>query len=99
MLDELQLGKHIGEFNDDGSVKQDVTHCALCGKYLRSIHSTRYRIAGTPYFYRVLTDAAPNGLSDEQRADIDAQAKKIMSGASKAKATKAAPAAGADEQE
>lgn len=101
MLAELIPGTHIGEFDADGSVKTDVSHCALSGRFLRSIHSTRYRIAGTPYFYRVLTDAAPRGLSDDQRAALDAQVLATVVGkSSKAKGSKAPPAdAVADEQE
>lgn len=87
---ELIYGTHIGEFNDDGSVKNDVSHCALSGRFLRSIHSTRIRVAGTPYFYRVLTLAAPNGVSDAQREAIDAQVQAAVG--KKGKVSKAPPA-------
>lgn len=90
MLDELIPGKHIGEFNTNGSVKTDVSHCALSGRFLRSIHSTRYRLADTPYFYRVLTDAAPRGLSDALRSALDELV--LATVGKKTKVSKAAPA-------
>lgn len=90
---ELIYGTHIGEFNTDGSVKTDVSHCALSGRFLRSIHSTRYRIVDTPYFYRVLTDAAPRGLRNDQREAIDASVLSVVGQrASKVKVPKAPPA-------
>lgn len=98
MLDQLEYGKHIGEFNTDGSLKTDVSHCALSGRFLRSIHSTRYRLAGTPYFYRVLTDAAPRGLSDDQRAALDELV--LATFGKKARVSKAPPAdAAADDNQ
>lgn len=97
---ELIHGTHIGEFDADGSVKVDVSHCAVSGRYLRSIHSTRYRIAGTPYFYRVLTDAAPNGLDDDQRAELDSRVMSVVGKPSRTKVSKTPPAdAAADDNQ
>ena len=47
------LGDNVGEFNADGSLKEDVIHCAFTGQFVRGVHSNRERISGTPYFYRV----------------------------------------------
>jgi len=98
MLDELIPGKHIGEFNTDGSLKTDVTHCALSGKYVESAHSTRYRVVGTSYFYRVLTDAAQHGLRSDQREALDELV--LATVGKKARVSKAPPAdAAADDNQ
>lgn len=65
------LGTRFGEFNSEGAIKEDVTECALSGKPVKGIHSARYRIAGTPYFYRVLTDVA-HLFTEEKRAELEA---------------------------
>ncbi len=65
------LGVYIGEFNEDGSLKTDVTECALSHAPVKGIHSIRYRIASTRYFYRILTDMI-HQFTDEKRAELEA---------------------------
>lgn len=50
---EVILGDTVGEYNADGSVKEDVIHCAFTGQFVRGVHSNREPVAGTRYFYRV----------------------------------------------
>lgn len=47
------LGDTVGEYNPDGSVKEDVIHCAFTGQFVRGVHSNREPVAGTRFFYRV----------------------------------------------
>jgi hypothetical protein len=64
------LGVYIGEFNEDGSLKTDVTECALSHTVVKGIHAVQVYIKGTPYFYRVKTDVW-HRFSDEWRAAFE----------------------------
>lgn len=71
---EEMLGTTLGEFNPDGSIKVDANLCAVTGQHATGNHQSRYRISGTQYFYRVLSDF--NHLATEEwRATFEAQVK------------------------
>lgn len=72
-MDEL-LGVTLGEFNADGSVKTEAPMCAVTGLRATGNHQTRYRIAGTPYFYRVLSDV-DHLVTEEWRTEFEGKVK------------------------
>lgn len=80
-MDEL-LGVTLGEFNADGSVKTDAPMCAVTGLRAAGNHQTRYRITGTPYFYRVLSDV-DHLITDGWRAEFEGKVKGYNRGAVK----------------
>lgn len=80
-MEEL-LGKTLGEFNPDGSIKVDAPLCAVTGQFAAGNHQSRYRIAGTPYFYRVLSDF-DHLVTPEWRAEFEGKVKGSNRGAAK----------------
>lgn len=69
-----KLGENVGEFNADGSVKEDVIYCAFTGQFVRGVHSNRERIGGTNYFYRVSANEL-HAVTDEWRSEFAAAVK------------------------
>jgi hypothetical protein len=79
---EEMLGVALGEFNPDGSIKIDAPMCAVTGRHATGNHQSRYRISGTLYFYRVLSDF-DHLATDEWRAAFESQVKGFNRGAAK----------------
>ncbi len=69
MAFEDRIGKDVGEFNQDGSIKADAVVCAFSGRNCKGIHAVRERIRGTRYFYRILTDVYES-VTDGWRAEF-----------------------------
>ena len=69
---EEMLGVTLGEFDEQGAIKADATHCAFTGRYTKGIHAVRERVSGTRYFYRVMADVY-HKVDDDWRAAFAAQ--------------------------
>ena len=68
----------IGKFDESGAIETQADECALSGKTVLGEHSSLVRIAGTPYFFRYLSDYE-HQLTREKRASIEAQIKEVAS--------------------
>lgn len=67
----------FGQYNADGTLKEDVQVCALTGRETAP-GDAMVRVAGTPYFYRVKSFALAQ-LTPERRAEIEAAVPKPAS--------------------
>lgn len=61
----------IGEYDSDGNVKVEANECAVSGQPVLGEHNIMQRIAGTPYFYRYLSDYE-HRLTADKRKEIEA---------------------------
>jgi len=60
--------RKYGKYSNDGSVEYEPTHCILSSRpLLANQHTTRERVTGTRYYYRVLSKYL-NRVSAEDRA-------------------------------
>ena len=84
---EEMLGVTLGEFNPDGSIKVDARLCAVTGQQAGGNHQSRYRISGTPYFYRVLSDF-DHRVTAEWRAEFEGKVKGSYRGAAMSASSK-----------
>ena len=76
-MEKPVLGQNVGEFDPEGGLKEDPTHCAFSGKWVRGVHSNRERITGTPFFYRILADEM-HKVTDKWRAEFAASVKAAL---------------------
>ncbi len=74
---DVILGETVGEYNPDGSIKEDVWRCAFTGQFVRGVHSNREPVADTRFFYRVSANEL-HLVTDEWRAEFAAAIKATL---------------------
>lgn len=66
----------IGELNEDGTIKTEADEDAITGKIVLGEHHAVHRIAGTRFFFRVLSDYE-HLLSPQKRKEIEALVEQV----------------------